>query len=65
MLRAAAQTIGEVTLNQDFGMLDSTSSDIAEIFKTINLTLKLSQDLARKVSTSSFCYYSIAVYKNL
>lgn len=49
MLRAAAQTIGEVVIGQDLGMLDSTSSDTAEIFKIINKTLHLSQDLARKV----------------
>ncbi|KAF7978248.1 hypothetical protein HWV62_1270 [Athelia sp. TMB] len=48
MLRAAAQTIGEVVIGQDFGMLDSTSSDIAEIFKKINQGLHLSQALARK-----------------
>lgn len=48
MLRGAAQTIGEVVVGQDFGMLDSTSSDTAEIFKTINQTLHLSQALARK-----------------
>lgn len=55
MLRAAAQTIGEVVIGKDFRMLDSTETDIAEIFKKINQGLHLSQELARKVHTPCFC----------
>ncbi|KZV92268.1 cytochrome P450 [Exidia glandulosa HHB12029] len=48
MLRTAAQTIGEVSLNLDLGMLSGPDADVAQIFKDINMTLKLSQDLVRK-----------------
>lgn len=54
MLRAAAQTIGEVVIGQDFGMLDSTNTNVAEIFKMINQGLHLSQALARKVHVFYF-----------
>lgn len=54
MLRAAGQTIGEVVIGQDFGMLDSTNADVAEVFKMINQGLHLSQALARKARLKYF-----------
>ncbi|KDQ12140.1 hypothetical protein BOTBODRAFT_176664 [Botryobasidium botryosum FD-172 SS1] len=47
-LRTASQTIGEVTLGEDFGMLDNTQTSVPEIIHTIDQNLTLSQTLFRK-----------------
>ncbi|KAF7325436.1 FAD-binding FR-type domain-containing protein [Mycena kentingensis (nom. inval.)] len=47
-LRVAGQTIGEVAVGIDFGMLDSSGSSVAKIFHDIGQNLSLAQALFRK-----------------
>ncbi|KAJ7166571.1 cytochrome P450 [Mycena crocata] len=47
-LRAAAETIGEVSLGVDFKMLDSGETSIPKIFHLMGENLKLAQSLFRK-----------------
>ncbi|KAJ7362924.1 cytochrome P450 [Mycena albidolilacea] len=47
-LRAAGQTIGEVAIGMDLGMLDNADSPIADIFHAIGKNLQLAQTLFRK-----------------
>ncbi|KAJ6449380.1 cytochrome P450 [Mycena sanguinolenta] len=47
-LRAAGQTISEVTIEADLKMLDSADSEIADIFQVISTTVRLANTLFRR-----------------